>query len=75
LILEGDYTSTEILPLLLEMYDWIEKFEGDIPGASAIECGNWREQNIEMAKWECRKYAALMRKADKGNLEYPSSLV
>ena len=70
-ILEGDYSSVDVLPLLLEMYDWIEKFEGDIPGASPIECGNWRDQNIDMAKLECRRYADLLRKAKKENLEYP----
>jgi len=72
LILEGDHTSAGILPLLLEMLEWIDKFEGDIPGASPIECGNWRDQNIDMAKWECRKYASLLKKAGKENLEYPA---
>jgi S-ribosylhomocysteine lyase len=71
LILEGEYSSTDILPLLAEMYDWIDKFDSEIPGASPVECGNWREQNIDMAKWECRKYAALLKKANKENLEYP----
>ena len=72
LILGGDYSSTCILPLLQEMLEWIKKFEGEIPGASAVECGNWREQNIDMAKWECRKYGALLRKGNRENLEYPS---
>jgi len=75
LILEGDYESAGILPLLREMYDWIEKFEGQIPGASAVECGNWQEQNLDMAKWECRRYAALVsaliNNPKKENLEYP----
>jgi len=75
LIVEGDYSSADILPLLKEMYAWIEKFEGAIPGASAIECGNWREQNIDMAKLECRKYAALLKNASRENLEYPSNIV
>ena len=74
LILAGDYKSTDILPLLKELFDWIEKFEGDIPGASAVECGNWRDQNIEMAKWESKKYGALIRNPSKGNLEYPSEI-
>ena len=72
LILAGDHTSACIVPLLLEMLNWIEKFEGDIPGASAVECGNWREQNIEMAKWECRRYAAILQNPSKENLEYPA---
>ena len=75
LIVEGDYKSIDIVPLLLEMLDWIEKFDGQIPGASAAECGNWREQNIDMAKWECRKYAALLKKGAKDNLEYPSDIM
>ena len=70
-IMEGDYKSTDILPLMIEMFDWIEKFEGAIPGASAVECGNWQEQNLDMAKWESRRYAAILKKGNKENLEYP----
>jgi len=72
LILEGEYISSDILPLMAEMFNWIENFQGDVPGASPVECGNWREQNIDMAKWECIKYAALLRNAKKENLEYPA---
>jgi len=75
MILAGEYSSTDILPLLLEMYGWIEKFKGDIPGATAVECGNWREQNIDMAKLECRKYASLLKKKNKENFEYPNTIV
>ena len=75
LILEGEYKSADILPLLVEMFEWVEKFEGSIPGASAAECGNWREQNIDMAKWESHRYLTLLKKPSKENLEYPSDLV
>jgi len=75
LILEGSHTSTEVLPLLIEMFTWIEKFEGPIPGAAPAECGNWRDQNIDMAKWECKKYNSMLKKPSKENLEYPSDLV
>ena len=74
LIFEGDHKPTDIIPLLIELLEWVENFEGCIPGASAVECGNWREQNIDMAKWECRKYAALLRNPSKENLEYPSDI-
>lgn len=72
LILEGEYKPKDILPLLIEMFEWCEKFEGDIPGASAAECGNWQEQNLNMAKWELRRYLALLRNPAKENLEYPN---
>ena len=71
LIVEGDWDSRAILPLLREMLDWAEKFDGPIPGASAVECGNWQEQNLDMAKWECRRYAALLRNPGEENLRYP----
>jgi S-ribosylhomocysteine lyase len=75
IILEGDYNSIDIVPLLLEMHEWIDKFEGDIPGASAIECGNWREINIDMAKWECRKYTNLLKNIKPENLEYAKEII
>ncbi|MCL2320417.1 MAG: S-ribosylhomocysteine lyase [Treponema sp.] len=70
-ILEGDLSSASVLPLIREMLSWIIAFNGPIPGASAAECGNWREQNLDMAKWEARRYAALLAKAGKENLSYP----
>ena len=74
-ILEGSYESPDVIPLLLEMFDWIENFHGDVPGATAAGCGNWRDQNLDMAKWECRRYAAYLRNPKKENLEYPSTMV
>jgi len=74
LIMEGDYKSNDILPLMLEMCEWINKFEGAIPAAAAANCGNWREHNLDMTKLECRKYADILRKATGENLNYPSDL-
>ncbi|MDR2965068.1 MAG: S-ribosylhomocysteine lyase [Treponema sp.] len=74
-ILEGDYISEDILSLLVDMFEWVENFQGSIPGASPEECGNWQEQNLNMAKWEVRKYAALLRNPKKGNLYYPNNNV
>jgi len=71
LIVEGDFDSASVLPLLREMLDWAEHFEGPVPGFSAEECGNWREQNIDMAKWECRRYAGLLQNPSPENLNYP----
>jgi S-ribosylhomocysteine lyase len=61
-----------VLPLIREMLDWMLKFKGDIPGAAPAECGNWQEQNLDMAKWEAKRYAAVLQKAKKENLNYPA---
>ena len=56
LLLAGDYESTDIVNLMIEMYEFIRDFEGEIPGASAKDCGNYLDMNLPMAKWRARKY-------------------
>ena len=56
LILAGDYESKDILPLLKEMFSFIATFEGDVPGASARDCGNYLDMNLPMAKYVAKKY-------------------
>jgi S-ribosylhomocysteine lyase len=72
MILEGDLSSPDALPLVREMLDWIIAFEGAIPGAAPAECGNWQEQNLDMAKWEAKRYAALLRNPGPEHLNYPA---
>jgi S-ribosylhomocysteine lyase len=72
LILEGDLDSHAALPLVREMLDWIAAFDGPVPGAAPAECGNWQEQNLEMAKWEAARYAAVLKNPGRENLNYPS---
>ncbi len=56
LLMFGDLTGAQVLPLILEMCDFILQFEGEIPGARPEQCGNWQEQNLDMAKFYIAKY-------------------
>lgn len=56
LLMFGEYTSEEIASLVLEMCDFIISFEGEIPGAKPEECGNYSEQNLQMAKFYISRY-------------------
>ncbi len=56
LLVFGEKTSEEIAPLVLEMCDFILEFKGEIPGAKPEECGNYSEQNLQMAKFYIAKY-------------------
>ncbi|MBQ9118470.1 MAG: S-ribosylhomocysteine lyase [Lachnospiraceae bacterium] len=56
LLLAGDYESADIIPLLTEMYRFMADFEGEVPGASAVECGNYLDMNLPMAKYLAAKY-------------------
>ena len=40
LLLSGDLTSEDALPLVRDCFSFIADFEGDVPGASAKDCGN-----------------------------------
>ena len=56
LILAGSYESKDIVPLLKEMYRFMADFEGEVPGASAKDCGNYLDMNLPMAKYLSEKY-------------------
>ncbi|MDT8718328.1 S-ribosylhomocysteine lyase [Clostridium sp. 19966] len=72
LILGGDYESKDIVSLITELYTFIANYEGDIPGASAKDCGNYLDMNLPMAKYLANKYLneVLLKITDK-NLYYP----
>ena len=56
LLLAGEYTSGDIVPLMKEMFTFIAEFKGDVPGASAKDCGNYLDMNLPMANYLARKY-------------------
>ena len=45
-------THGEALKLTQEALAFIEVFEGEVPGVSAVECGNYRDHDLEGAKKE-----------------------
>lgn len=56
LVMFGDLTSTDIADKIIALCDFIIGFEGEIPGAKPEECGNFSEQNLNMAKFYIKKY-------------------
>ncbi len=56
LLLAGDYTSADILPLVTRTFEFIRDFEGEIPGASPRDCGNYLDMNLNMARYLAKKY-------------------
>ena len=56
LLLAGDYESKDIVPLMVEMYEFIRDFKDEVPGASAIACGNHLDMNLPMANYLADKY-------------------
>lgn len=72
LIVKGELSSRDILPLMIETFEFIRDFEGDIQGATPRDCGNYLLNNLPMAKWEAEKYLReVLTVATEENLVYP----
>ena len=56
LLMFGNLESKDVYDLIISMCDFVLAFEGEIPGAKPEECGNYSEQNLNMAKFYIKKY-------------------
>ena len=72
LLLAGDLDSREIVSLMVEMFTFIRDFEGEVPGASAKDCGNYLDMNLPMAKYLAKKYLEeVLADISENRLVYP----
>ncbi len=71
LLLAGDHTSRDILPLLRDCFRFIRDFRGEVPGASAKDCGNYLDMNLPMANYWGRRFTQLLETIDDSRLYYP----
>ena len=71
LLVAGDHTSREILPLVTECFQFIRDFTGEVPGASAKDCGNYLDMNLPMANYWGNRYTKILETIDESRLNYP----
>lgn len=72
LLLAGDYTSADIVPLMIEMFEFIRDYQDQIPGASPRDCGNYLDMNLPMANYLAKRYLDnVLRSIDESRLVYP----
>ena len=71
LLLAGDYSSQDVLPLVLDCFRFIRDYQGDVPGASPKDCGNYLDMNLNMANFWGRRYATLLEHITPDRLIYP----
>ena len=72
LLLAGELTSREIVPLIRDMYRFIRDWNDDIPGAAARDCGNYLDQNLAMAHYLADRYLKnTLDVIDDAHLVYP----
>ena len=72
LLLNGDYESKDIVPLMIETFEFIRDFKGEVPGASARDCGNYLDMNLGMANYLAGKYLSeVLYNITEDRLVYP----
>ena len=72
LLLAGNLTSKEIIPLMIEMFEFIRDFNGEVPGASPKDRGNYLDMNLPMANYLAKRYLDnVLYNIDDSCLVYP----
>ena len=72
LLLASDLTSKEIVPLMIEMFEFIRDFKDEVPGASPKDCGNYLDMNLPMANYLAKRYLDnVLYNIDDSRLVYP----
>lgn len=72
-IFKNDLKSTDVCEIIKEMFKFIMNYEGDVPGADAISCGNYQDMNLNMAKYEATKFInEVLCNLKEENLNYPN---
>lgn len=61
LIMSGHIPTDRIASLMIEVFEFTKNFEGDIPGATPIECGNYKDMDLPAAKLRAEKYLEVLK--------------
>lgn len=56
LVMFGALNSKDVYELIIELCDFILGYEGEIPGATAKQCGNYLDQNLSTAKYYIERF-------------------
>ena len=71
LLMFGDYSSRQVLPLVTDCFRFIRDYRGAVPGASPKDCGNYLDMNLPMANYWGKKYTNLLENITDDRLVYP----
>lgn len=71
LILRDSVSHEQAISLVKEAFAFSAAFEGDIPGAKRIECGNYLEHDLPAARTEAAAYLDVLSHCTPDTLAYP----
>lgn len=71
MIVKDDVSPEEILPLLIDTFNYIKNFEGTIPATVSIECGNYLDHNLTFAQIAAKEYLDVLNNITPDRMIYP----
>jgi len=73
LLIQGDLQPRDIAGLMTEMFEYIANFEGEIPGASPRDCGNYTFNDLNEARAVARRFSIeVLSHLSDANTNYPA---
>ena len=69
-LLTRGLTPAEALALTVDSFRFMAAFEGAVPGASEVECGNYRDMNLPKAKAEAAAMLPMLEALTADQLHY-----
>lgn len=69
-LLTRDIPENEVISLIFDAFSFLAEFRGEIPGTTAIECGNYLEHDLETAKAEAKNYLPVIENYSVEQLAY-----
>ena len=69
-LLTRGLTPAQALELTVDSFRFMAAFEGDIPGASEVECGNYRDMDLPAAKAEAAAMLPVLEALTADQLHY-----
>ncbi len=70
-VFAGDLESADVLDVIIRLFRFARDYEGVIPGQSPVECGNYLDLNLPMAKYEAAGYLELLEQLPAERMVYP----
>ena len=62
--------NAAVLKIIKDGFKFISEFEGDIPGSSAVECGNYLDHDLDGAKKIAKNYCEILEPLTVYNMQY-----
>lgn len=71
-LLKGERKPKDIVPILKAAYEAVLAHEGDVPATTSVQCGNYMDHNLFLAKWEAKSFLEeVLEVMSVQNMEYP----